>query len=469
MRRLTRPLARTAAVALLGAALVAPGTLPATAHAGATDEPAPASSGALGAPSGVVTTWNAHAGEAAVAACLAPLDNPLHESRMYAMVHVAVHDALNAIDRRYRSYAYHATAPEGTSVHAAVATAAHRVMVTALQELTPPFDGCAPAALEVVGTAYDDAMSSVPGGPSRTDGVAVGAAAADAILGKRSDDGSDTPLVVTDHPTGTRPGQWRFTPDRPFAFAPGWGEVELFTFGHADHYRPRPPHRLSSRRYAADLAEVRALGGDGVTTPTARTAEQTEIAYFWLESSPLAWNRIARTLADSQDLDEWEAARLHGLLNLALADGYVASFDTKYTDDFWRPVTAIRAADRDGNRRTSADPTWTPLVTTPPIPDHDSAHAVEGAAAAAVFRGFFRTDGIPFSACSLQLEGSGCTDASPTLRHFGSFSAAARENADSRVYIGFHFRNAVEAGYDHGRRIGKATVRHELRPVRGRR
>ena len=141
--------------------------------------------------------------------------------------------------------------------------------------------------------------------------------------------------------------------------------------------------RSSARvRPTGDQQEVRrglqrgqAPGGDGVTTPSARTAEQTEIALFWVESSPLQWNRIARTVSADSGLDLWENARLFGLLNMALADGYIGSFDTKYDYDYWRPVTAIRAADTDGNPDTSADPTWTPLMPTPAIPDYDSGHS----------------------------------------------------------------------------------------------
>ena len=458
-----RPLVRrvrTASLALLlGTALVAP-TLPSAAA-----EPV------VGAPSGTVTHWNAVAGEAALAVGLAPANNPLHESRMYAMVQVAVHDTLNAIEPRYRSYAYDGDAPAGTSVEAAVAVAAHDVLVSALGQLTPPFDAGAGAGVAVVEDAFDDAMAAVPEGRARTDGVAVGAAAADAVLALRAGDGSDTPLFVgeRDFEQGTEPGEWRFTPERPFAFAPGWGDVDPFALGRASQFGIGAPYRVTGRRYAADLAEVKALGGDDVTTPSARTADQTEIAYFWLESSPLAWNRIARTLAAEQGLDEWEAARLLALLDLALADGYVASFDTKYDDSFWRPVTAIRAAARDGNPATTADPDWTPLAVTPPIPDHDSAHAVEGGAAAAVFRSFFGTDAVAFSACSRLLPEGTCTEADPTLRTFDSFSAAAQENADSRIYVGFHFRHATEAGLDHGHKIGSFVAHRYLKPLRGRR
>jgi hypothetical protein len=297
--------------------------------------------------------------------------------------------------------------------------------------------------------------------------VAVGQAAAAAVLALRASDGSGTTLLDFGFPQGDEPGEWIFTPDRPLAFAPAWGQVTPFVLDDAAQFRPGPPYPLTSAQYAADLNEIKALGGDGVTTPSARTAQQTETALVWLESSPLAWNRIARSLADARRLDSWESARLFGLLDMALADGYVSSFDTKYHYRYWRPVTAIRAAGSDGNPATTADPTWTPLATTPPIPDYDSAHAVEGGAAAQVFREFFGTDRIAFSACSLSLpEGQRCTDAAPVWRSYASFSQAAEENGVSRILVGYHFRKAVREGIDHGRQIGRRAAARFLRPRR---
>lgn len=226
---------------------------------------------------------------------------------------------------------------------------------------------------------------------------------------------------------------------------------------------------MTSTRYAADLNEIKRLGGDRVTTPSARTPAQTETALFWVESSPLSWNRIARSVAGSAHLDLWEQARLYGLLNIAMAVGYIGSFGHRYVYNFWRPVTAIRSAGADGNPLTSGDPTWTPLVGTPPIPDYDSAHAVEGAAASAVLKSFFRTDRGSFSACSLTVPaGNTCNDAQPVLHHFTSFSQAAAENGVSRIYVGFHFRLAVESGLVDGRSTGVWATRHALLPTCGR-
>ena len=212
---------------------------------------------------------------------------------------------------------------------------------------------------------------------------------------------------------------------------------------------------------------MKSLGGDGVTTPSARTPEQTEIALFWVESSPLAWNRLTRAVSAGQQLDLRENARLFGLLNMAMADGYIGSFEAKNFYNFWRPITAIRLAATDGNPDTTADPTWTPLRETPQITDHDSGHSTEGGAAAAVLARFFGTDHIAFTACSMTLDpGSTCVDPSPVLRTFNSFSQAANENGESRILVGFHFRRAVEEGIKHGGKIGNRAFKF-LRPVDG--
>ena len=407
-----------------------------------------------------VLVWNANAGAAALAACIAPTDNPLHESRMYAMMHLAIHDALNAIHRRSQPYAYDTHVRGRVSAPAAVAAAAHGVLIPVVGQIPAPFPpACVAAGVASAEAAYQTAVDAIPNGRAKARGIQLGEAAAAAILARRAGDGADTPLVDPAYPQGTAPGEYQFTPGTPFAFAPGWGKVTPFTLRDSDQFRPAPPDAVTSARYATDVAEIKHLGGDGVTTPSDRTADQTEFAVFWVESSPLQWNRIARTVAMRAGTDMWASARLFALLDMALADGYIGSFATKYHDNYWRPVTAIRAADTDGNPATSADPTWTPLRGTPPIPDYDSAHSVEGAAAAEVMREFFGTDRMAFTTCSLTMDaGQRCTDANPTLRSFARFSDAARENGESRILVGFHFRRAVEAGLDHGRAIAEQTV-----------
>jgi hypothetical protein len=413
-----------------------------------------------------VIRWNATAGTASIAACLAPANNPIHESRMLAMMHVAVHDAVNAIDRRSRPYVFNPRAVPGASPEAAVAAAAHDVLVPALRQLPAPYQPCVEGAVAVVEADFATALGAIPGGTAKALGLGVGRAAAATVLALRAGDGSDTPLVATDYPQGTAPGEYRFTPGFDFYFLPGWADVTPWVLRGPSQFRPPPPPTVASRRYAADYIEVKALGGDGVTTPSARTPDETEAALFWVENSPLQWNRIARTVATARGLDLWESARLFGLVGLAAADGYIGTFEAKRHYSFWRPVTAIRLGGDDGNSRTLGDATWTPLVPTPPISDYDSGHAVEGSAAAQVLAQFFGSDRVAFSVCSYTLPaGRGCGDPSPVFRSYPSFSAAAAENARSRILVGFHFRSAVEAGAGHGERIGRFVVDHALRPV----
>lgn len=197
-----------------------------------------------------------------------------------------------------------------------------------------------------------------------------------------------------------------------------------------------------------------------------RTIDQTQIAHFWVESSPLGWNRIARTASASEGLDLWENARLFGLLNMAMADGYIGTFEAKYLYKYWRP-TAIREAATDDNPNTDADLTWTPLAPTPPIPDYDSGHSVQGGTASQVFTRFFKDDDVSFSTCSLTLPlpEQRCSGAAEVRRSYTSFTQAAEENGVSRIYNGFHFRDAVRKGIKHGRKIGDRAVKHFLRPV----
>jgi len=340
-----------------------------------------------------------------------------------------------------------------------VAAAARDVLVPVLGSFSFFLPAnCVSAGIASVEADYAAALGAIPNGTAKTRGIALGGAAAAAILALRSADGFDTPTVDPNYQEGSAPGEYRYTPGTPFAFAPNLGEdLTPFVLKDGSQFRPGPPYPLTSRKYAADVNEVQRLGGDDVTTPSARTDDQTEIALFWVDTSPLMWNRIARATATAEGLDLWESARLFGLLNLAMTDGYIGTFEAKYHYRFWRPVTAIRLADIDGNPATTADPTWTPLVETPPIPDYDSGHAVEGGTASQVLKRFFHTDTMSFSACSLTLPaGQTCSDVSPTLRHFTSFSQAANENAVSRIYVGFHFRDAVETGTNTARRSATA-------------
>ncbi len=437
--------ARRCATAGLGVGLVLSGL------AGST----PAASAKPAATSAVLH-WNAVAGQAAIAACIAPTANPLTESRMYAMTHIAIHDAVNAIRPRFAPHTADLFAPPRASVDSAVAAAARTVLVSVLSDVPEPFGApCGLRGLATVDRAYTDALARIPAGVTKAEGVAIGEKAARSVIEKRTNDGSQAPLINPDYPQGIEPGEWRFTEGNEFAFGTSWDGVKPFGLTSATQIQSAPPHPLTSAAYAKDYNEIKRLGGDGVTTRTTRTAAQTETALFWVESSPLAWNRMARAIAVRGQLDTWEQARLFGLLNIALADGYISSFAQKYDQLFWRPITAIRSGDTDGNRRTTADPRWMPLLTTPPVPDHDSAHAVEGGAATGVFRKVFGTDRFSFSLCSLTVAEGTCNDVNPVWHRFHRFSQAAAENSVSRVYVGFHFRWATVQGQRHGEAIGR--------------
>lgn len=448
-------------VASLGAAVI----LPFTATAVAGSSPAPWTA----APSDAVLDWNATATSAAVACGFTPEGNPLYESRLYAMTHIAIHDALNEIRPLYESYSY---SPAGSHPHAspeaAVAAAATTVLSDGLAEIAPP--NCASTLIH---HAYVTSLAAIPAGPAKQQGIAVGVAAARSIEHDRADDltGAGAPLTDAHFPQGTRPGQWRFTPDSPqLAFLPNWGRVTPFTLTNSAQFSPTGPYDVRSRAYARDFNEMKRLGG---VDSTDRTPEQTEIALFWVNSSPLQWNAIARSVTAQRGshLGLWATARLFALLNSAMADGYIGSFHTKYLDPdtklFWRPVTAIRLANNDGNPLTRADAGWTPLRTTPPIPDYDSAHATEGGAAAAVLTAQFGR--VSFSACSISepATNNSCVNSGNTaprlIRHYRSFADAANENALSRIYVGFHFRKAAVDGTRHGEQIGAHAVATTMR------
>ena len=414
-----------------------------------------------------VTKWNETASKAAFESGLSdpPRGIPFFEARIYAMTHVAIHDALNAIELHYQPYTLKKRAEIGAFPQAAVATAAHVVLVDQFNRLIAFGYPSQQAALDA---AYAESLAAIPDGPAKDKGVAIGRAAAEAILALRVADGWDTQTVRDyNYPQGTAPGEYRFTPPYNFAVLPKWGVIPTFTLRNGAQFRSEPPYPVTSKRYTADFNEVKSLGGDGVITQSSRTPDQTEIALFWVGSSALHWNRIARTVSIARRLTLWENARLFGLLNLALADGYIGTFDTKYHYNYWRPITAIREAETDGNPDTKADPTWTPLVDTPPVPDYDSGHSVANAVAAQALKRFFGADNISFSTCSTTLPAGGkCGDPSPTLRSYSSFSQAANEGGLSRILVGFHFRKAVESGAKHGRKIGDHAVNHFLRPVK---
>ena len=410
-----------------------------------------------------VAEWNA----VAVDVLLAGGQNSLTVTRGLTMAAVAMHDALNAIARRYEPYAFDVAADPGATPEAAVATAARDVLVLAV----PVFgtEAQQAAAIAMADAAYTAALAKIPEGSGKAAGIAVGRRAAAAIVALRRGDGATREAPYT---PDSSPGRWRPHPnpvpaDPPVpnpslaagysaAMLPGWRSVTPFALLSAAQFRPPGPPPLASDAYTRDFDEVKRLGGK---ENSARTAEQSQIARYWYEGSAQGWNRIARVAGGAKSLDRWDLARLLALANMAMADGFIAGFDTRFHYDFWRPVTAIRLAETDGNPATVAEPGWNSFLNTPPIPDYPSTHSVLGGAAAAVLADVLGTDRVTFTMVS----GPPFAGIS---RSFASFSAAAEENADSRVYAGIHFRTACRDGLALGQKIGQRVARMYLLPVR---
>jgi hypothetical protein len=388
---------------------------------------------ALSAPAraDTVTDWNTTAITALTAPPPAGAGQAAHVSTIHlAMVHGAVYDAVNSIDGRYQPYLRASKARWWYSKDAAAATAAYRVLVTLV-----PSSQHASLASE-----YAESLAGIRQGKAKDGGIAVGEAAAQAMLTARQNDGRFGPFRFT---PGTAPGEWR--PVLPaFGNDPNaWvKDVRPFMIRRASDFRSGGPNPLWSWRYAKEFAEVKSLGS---ADSTRRTADQTDMSRFWAEG-PAIWTRITQQLSARYRLRIADNARLFAMVYLTGADALIAAWDDKATWSFWRPITAIREAGSDGNRATKADPDWLPLINNPPYPDHPSGLASVIGAMAESARDFFGTDRVRFSATS---------STSMTTRSYHRFSEATEEVVDARVYSGIHFRTADEDGA----RIGKKVAR----------
>jgi hypothetical protein len=364
-------------------------------------------------------------------------------------------DAMNAIAQRYKCYTFCEPADPSASLVAAGAAAAHRVL-----------SALVPSQQALLDSAYATSLAGVTDPTARQSGVSVGNAAADALLAQRATDGSTATATYT--PT-LQPGGWR--PTAP-AFAPAvfvaWANVTPFLLRAprhraavsntaistaADQFLPDGPPRLDSADYTADFIEVSSLGA--IDSPT-RTADETEAALFWVENSNWTWNLIARIVSAQRNTDPVDNARLFALLNMAGADAIIAGFRAKYLYGFWRPITAIREADTDGNPLTQADSSWLPLAPTPAHPDYPSNHSLYSGAAAGVLAKFFGSDRAEFSLTTSTVPNN-------AVRTYHSFSEAAEECGSSRVWLGFHFRTAVRDGLREGDHIGKWASHYLVR------
>ena len=393
----------------------------------------------------VVTDWNS----IALQAIKTDKTPPPKSSRALAILHVSIYDSVNGLTRTHEPYLVSGRVPRTASAEAAVAAASRAVLLKIFPAQQAAFD-----------TAYTAAIAAIPDGSAKTAGIAWGEQVAAKVLAARATDGSDATVAYT---PGTNPGDWQPTPPAfAAALLPQWGKVKPFAMRSGSQFRPPPAPKLDSAVYAFDFNLTKELGS---VNSTKRTADQTAIALFWADGGgtvtpPGHWNVIARQIGTARGNTLAQNARLFALLNIALADAAICCWDVKYVDDFWRPITAIRAAGTDGNPATDADSAWTPLLTTPPFPEYTSGHSTFSAASAIVLSAFFESDSIPFSTTSEDLPG--------VTRSFGSFWEAAAEAALSRMFGGIHFTSGNQQGLQAGARLGAYVTENFLRERRGR-
>jgi membrane-associated phospholipid phosphatase len=389
-----------------------------------------------------VTDWN----NAALDAIRAGRTAPPIASRSLAILHVSIYDAVNGIARTHEPYLVQSAVQASASREAAASAAAHEVLVNLFPASASSFD-----------VLHAAILATIPDGTHKANGIVWGELVANQILAARANDGS---AAIVPPPQGSGPGVWVPTPPAFLPYLlPQWGFVVPFGMSSSSQFRPPGPPSLDSQQYAADYNEVKELGAAVGST---RTEEQTQIALFWAdgagtETPPGHWNSIAQTIAATRGNTLEQNARLFALLNIAMADAAICAWDAKYTFDFWRPVTAIRSADTDGNPATDPDITWMSFIVTPPFPDYVSGHSTFSAAAATVLPLFYGTQDLPFTTGSDFLPG--------VYRSFSTCLDAAEEAALSRIYGGIHFRSASEDGLQAGISIGQWTVNHYLQPA----
>ena len=383
----------------------------------------------------VVTQWN----EKAIASATAGGQNPLVVSRTVAIVHTAMFDAVNSIENRYIPYAVRVSARPGSSAAAAAATAAYATLAALLPSQEPELDA-----------EYSASLARIADGPGREAGVAVGKQVAAEVLARRAGDRAN---MSKPYRPFTSPGVYVPT---TLPLASHWGDVAPWAMERGSQFRPGPPPPLTSEQWAKDYNEVKLLGGK---TNSGRSPEQTDSGRFWVVVGPASWFPIVRQIADVSGRSLVDNARLHALVAIATADAYIAVFDAKYAYNFWRPTTAIRNGDIDGNEATSLDAGWEPLIDTPPHPEYPCAHCITSAAVATILNAEFGAEAI-----------SKVTMTSPTapgvVRKWTSTKEYVDEVSAARIYGGVHYRTSATVAQDMGRKIAELTLRERMRSLR---
>jgi hypothetical protein len=386
----------------------------------------------------VVLDWNA------ILVTTLTGQNPFAQARFAAIAHLAMFEAVNAVSGEYETYLGTARAPKGTSAEAAAASAAHRVLRTYF-----------PGSAATLDEALAQSLATIPDGQGKNDGIAVGESAAAAAIAARAADGATPPQFFA--PVSSKPGEWQTTPGCPPAggILLHWGRLTTFGIEHGAQFRSRRPPALDSATYRRDYDEVKSVGD---FNSTKRPPDRADVARFYAAVGAVpVWNPAARQVAMARGASLIQNARAFALLNMAISDGLVSSMETKYHYRFWRPETAIRAGDADGNRKTDGDAAFTPFITTPCFPSYPSAHASASYAARTVLAHIYGDHGHSIMLWSPAVAG--------VVLHYASLKQISADIDDARVYGGIHFRFDQAAGARQGRRVGEYVFRHQLRKM----
>ena len=410
---------------------------------------------------------------------------PTRSSRAMAIVHIAMSDAVQSIQKRYQTYTDIADVSTNASLDTAVAQSAHDSLVSLFPSQKQTFDN-----------ELENDLSKVADGEAKTLGLAAGQNAAAAILANRANDGSDSATQSQSYTFSQEPGKWRKDPFNPNQNTHGanWSKVRPFVMHSASQFRAPTPPAINSAAYAEAYAEAYRLGGDGVATPTERTEDQTNIGIYWaydgtpsLCAPPRLYNQIAMQLAYDKGIsDLGDLARLLALVNVSMADAGIASWETKFFYNYWRPVTGIRESDvgtgptgkGDGNAQTPGDIDYTPLGApasnlagnnfTPPFPAYVSGHATFGGALFQTLRNYFGSDNIAFTFTSDELNGQTTDNQGNSRdllpRSFSSFTQAEEENGQSRIYLGIHWSFDKTEGTKMGNKVANLVNASILKP-----
>ena len=394
--------------------------------------------GAAAARANVITDWDEKG--VVVVTPMVNTSNPLYPmaERMMAMVHAAMFDAVNSVERRYRPYLVQLPANAATSKEAAAATAAATLLAT--------IDAKTASEMHAALAAY---LASIPDGAAKSDGIKLGEASAAKIIEARANDGCDAP---DDYRPRTSPGVYVPT---AITVASTWPNVKPFALAKGSQFRPKPPVALDSAEWTTDYNEIKDYGAQ---RSGKRTEQQTETARFWLVAGPAAYHPFIRQLVTARQMDVVDSARFITLVAFGLNDAFIAVLDAKYHYNFWRPITAIRNGDIDGNPATEREAAWQPIATTPMHPEYPCAHCILSGTVAGIIKTALGSTTISEIAMT--------SPTAPGVTHrFTDMTAYTDEVANGRIWAGFHYRFSTRVGTDMGRQIGEYVVKNVMQPV----